>query len=353
MSIVRELNDLLHDHDCVIVPRWGGFITHYRPARLDETRRLVHPPGKELGFNRHLTRNDGLLADRVARREGIGHDAALDRIATEVGDWQSRLGQDGRLELPHIGLFYHDAERNLQFEPDKRANHLKDAYGLRTVAAIPVKRVAPAPVLRTLAEPAPMAAPVQERSRPWLAAAGLALLLGTASIFLWRAQMQEGTQWSGLDLFGPGPERQYQPPATTNSKPVVTAGIFSVPDGPPGVRTLPLTVNDSVLVTVDMGRPAAPVLVPDSTAVRTPNVTVASPAARERFHVVGGCFAVEENAERFLAELQAQGWPARRLSRSGELHPVAYGSFARRDEALDLLARVRGEASASAWLMVR
>ncbi|MBK6829485.1 MAG: hypothetical protein IPG92_01495 [Flavobacteriales bacterium] len=32
MGIERDLHDLLFCHDCVIVPQWGGFLTHYRSA---------------------------------------------------------------------------------------------------------------------------------------------------------------------------------------------------------------------------------------------------------------------------------------------------------------------------------
>ncbi len=352
MALTDHLNELLHDHDCVIVPRWGGFLTHYRPARLDEVRRLVHPPGKELSFNRHLTRNDGLLADQLAKREGLGHEAAIARIDTTVAGWREALDREGRLELPHVGLFYRDGERNLQFDPDKRANHLKDAYGLRPVVAIPVQPARTTPVLRALPEHEP--AMTGKSHRPhWVAAAGLALLLGTAALWAWRAQLHDGTQWGGMDLFGPGPARTYQPPVSSTSPPVSTASLFSLPDGPLGIRTMPLTVNDSILVTVDLGSAEPLVLKPDSTAVRPPVAAAVAPGGWARFHIVGGCFAQEENAERFLGDLLAKGWPATRLAPSGELHPVAYGSFTRRDEAMEHLARVRSDGAAAAWLLVR
>ena len=76
MRLDLELHRLLFDHDCVIVPGWGGFLAQYRPARLDANRQLIHPPGKEVGFNRHLLRNDGLLTDHIAQRDGIGFASA-------------------------------------------------------------------------------------------------------------------------------------------------------------------------------------------------------------------------------------------------------------------------------------
>ncbi|MFN9325053.1 MAG: hypothetical protein ACK6A5_06675, partial [Flavobacteriales bacterium] len=59
MAIEKDIRELLYDHDLVIVPEWGGLLTHYLPARLDEARNVVHPPGKDLSFNRNLLRNDG------------------------------------------------------------------------------------------------------------------------------------------------------------------------------------------------------------------------------------------------------------------------------------------------------
>ncbi|MGV3638062.1 MAG: SPOR domain-containing protein [Flavobacteriales bacterium] len=95
---------------------------------------------------------------------------------------------------------------------------------------------------------------------------------------------------------------------------------------------------------MDLG--AAPA---DTTAV----VTASRSLLRARYHVVGGCFAQPENADRLLKELQDKGYAASRLERYGELHPVAYGSYADRNEALEALAAVRREGSGQAWLLVR
>ena len=77
MAIDRDIHDLLFQHDCVIVPGFGGFLTHYRPARLDAQRLLVHPPSKDLSFNKHLVRQDGLLVDQLVRREGMDFQTAM------------------------------------------------------------------------------------------------------------------------------------------------------------------------------------------------------------------------------------------------------------------------------------
>jgi cell division septation protein DedD len=342
MGLERELHELLYEHDCVIVPGWGGFLAQYRPARLDEARSLVHPPSKEVGFNRHLLRNDGLLTDHIAQREAIGFADANQRIDQAVSEWRVQLDAHGRVEIPRIGIFYRDAQRNLQFDPDDRANFLKESYGLRPIQASPVRRSAPEPRVIDLPKPAVLEPATAEPRRAWnwAAAAAVALLLSAGAIGTYVGMN------GGLDAFafGPRPTSTYQPVPAPVASMQARASVFTLPEGTFGVQTLPLTDNDSVSLTVDMG--AAPA---DTTAVAIPVKTT----LRMRFHVVGGCFAQPENADRLLKELQDKGYTASRLERYGELHPVAYGSYADRQEAVEALASIRRDGAGQAWLLVR
>ncbi|MBK8499906.1 MAG: SPOR domain-containing protein [Flavobacteriales bacterium] len=354
MGIERDLHDLLYAHDCVIVPQWGGFLTHYRPARLDEPRKLIHPPGKELSFNRHLVRNDGLLADRLAKREGLAFDVASNRIDNEVAGWRETLDRSGRLELERIGIFFRDAEHNLQFDPDKRSSFLKDAFGLRPLAAMPVVRMKPAPSIR----PAPLVVPMpgqvrnpgnEERHRPmwWAAAAIATIVFGAAAIWAYRMGGNNGQQWGGFEFLAPAPAATYRAPNTASIVPVEVPHRFELPEGD-GVRNVPLSTNDSITLIVDLG-PSTAVADTTAVAVRTAPLTVID----ARYHVVGGCFAQPENADKKLNELLAKGWPARRLPVRGRLHPVVFGSYATRAEALAALSDVRGKGDGAAWLLVR
>ncbi|MEZ4790177.1 MAG: SPOR domain-containing protein [Flavobacteriales bacterium] len=339
MSLARELHLLLFEHDCVIVPGWGGFLAQYRPARLDKVRQLIHPPSKEVGFNRHLLRNDGLLTDHIAHRDGVGFAAANALIEREVAEWQAQLERSGRLEVPRIGIFYRDQQRNLQFDPDDRANFLKEAFGLAPVVASPVVRKAAEPRGIPMTPPPVVVAPSHPARRSWPAAAAVALLLlgGAAATYIGL------TRYGGLAL-GPRPEATYAPGGAVMPPLKANSASFALPEDVFGVRTMPLSDNDSVSLTVDMGSAPA-----DTTAVAIAPRT----AMRLRFHVIGGCFAQPENADRLLKELQDKGYKAARLARYGELHPVAFGSFADRQEALDLLASIRTEGDGQAWLLVR
>lgn len=367
MAIERDLHELLYAHDCVIVPRFGGFLTHYRPARLDEQRRSIHPPSKDVSFNRHLTRTDGLLTDHVAKADGLDFNQATAVIDGEVDAWHSKLDRDGRLELPRIGTFYRDAESNLQFDPDRRVNFLKDAFGLRPVAAVPCVVHVAAPVAGPV-RPDPRIIPLvpveeeaRERRFPWLAAAAVVALLSTAGTW-WVVSSKgpSGAQWSGFDLFASTEPAIYHPRSEANLSPLdpIDTTTWSLTSEFTGVHAIAVPGNEDTSILVDFGTPAIvavePLEITPKEQMAVPESTaVAVKAPRIRFHVIGGCFLQKDNAEGSMADLRAKGFAATIIDQKGGLFRVAIGSYPQRALALEALAAVRKEDAPQAWLLVR
>lgn len=350
MVLERAIHDLLYAHDCVIVPGYGGFLTHYRSARLDVGQRMLHPPGKDLSFNRNLIRSDGLLTDEVARLQGLGHEQAKQRVEAVVGAWRSRLEGEGRLELAQLGTFFLDAERNLQFEPDRRVNHLKDAYGLRPVPAVPVVRAEAVPkaVVRQL-EPAVAESQNERRSTIQWAAAAFTAILFMAGTYLLLQQGTGNAQWSGIGPFGPREEQRYAPLAERPRTEVPPAEQELVmPDTAYGLQHIALDGADSMELVVDLGPAPVPVViaVPDTTAVAVRKVEL-------RYHVIGGCFSVKANADSYMADLLAKGFSPVLVDVKGGLHRVALGSYPVRSMAEEALAAARGQQAPDAWLLVK
>ena len=349
MAIDRDIHDLLFVHDCVVVPGFGGFLAHYRPARLDEQRRLVHPPSKELSFNRHLVRQDGLLVDRLIRQQDLDFHTASSRIDEELVRWNDQLQHSGRLELPRIGTFFHDAESNLQFEPDKRVNYLKDAYGLRPVAAVPViKALNEVPVVSSEVMEPVFGRGKAPRIPGFLAAAATIAVLLTATTW-WAVgnNGRSGIALGSFDLLRAAEPSLYALPAPP-AAPVEASVIPSAWQAPKdlfGIHEMRIAGPDVAAVAVDLGQ--APVKAePESTAVATSPV-------RSRYHIIGGCFLEKENADRFISELQAKGFAASLIDVKSGLYRVAYGSYPLRATALEALNAVRKEEAPDAWMLVK
>ena len=60
-ELVKHIEILLLDHDCVVVPQIGGFVTCNAPAKYVEEENLFLPPIRTVGFNERLKADDGLL----------------------------------------------------------------------------------------------------------------------------------------------------------------------------------------------------------------------------------------------------------------------------------------------------
>lgn len=355
MAIDRDIRDLLYEHDCVIVPGFGGLLAHRRSARLDMARHLIHPPSKDLSFNRKLARNDGLLADRVARRLGLSHDQAAGAIAAEVSLWKERIEQSGRVELPDIGTFFQDRERNLQFEPDRRVNYLKDAYGLRAVSAMPIvrPRVVAEPLVRELKPVTPTNTGGSGAAAFWAAATITGVLFAWGAYWVTRPGTMNGVQLGSFDLFAPTEPAQYH---VRDHQPVALIADDTVSwepaPGATGVQAAAIAGEPGPKVFVDLGLPVAPSL-PAVTAVADKTRVATGTGRAARFHVIGGCFGLKENADRFLEQLRAGGFDAVLVDEHHGLYRVAFGSYPDRAMALEALAAVRREQGADAWLLVK
>lgn len=129
-SIEKHISDLLCLHDCVIVPGLGGFVANYKSATMVEERNLFRPPVKEIGFNRSLSHNDGLLTNHLIKREQKSWTESTELISGFVNRLQGRIDQGETIEFNGIGSFRKDALGNLQFNPIERNNLLPGAFGL-------------------------------------------------------------------------------------------------------------------------------------------------------------------------------------------------------------------------------
>jgi cell division protein FtsN len=153
MHLADHIRPLLRDHDCVIIPDFGGLVADISPARAQPGRQALSPPTKLVAFNQALTRNDGLLVDALSQHLGLPIAEARERVRAAVAGLHQELDENNRTELPGIGIFRRAAGRGLAFEYTGSDNLLAASFGLPELAARPVRagesRKLPQPVLRS------------------------------------------------------------------------------------------------------------------------------------------------------------------------------------------------------------
>lgn len=132
MRLEQYISNLLKQHNCVIVPDFGGFVANYKSAIINEGKKKIFPPSKSVLFNHHLTNNDGLLANEVANQQNCSYPDALSLIKGKVNDWEKRLDEGDRVELEDLGFLF-KREGQIHFEQSRDTNLLLSAYGLTAV----------------------------------------------------------------------------------------------------------------------------------------------------------------------------------------------------------------------------
>ncbi len=131
-ELSRHIEILLLDNDCVIVPGFGGFMAHHRPAEFSEELRAFYPPQRTLGFNPQLQLNDSLIAQSYVEAYDISYPEAVRLIENEVEEVKQALAINGNYEFHGIGTITLTADSKYIFEPCTAGLLTPSLYALNT-----------------------------------------------------------------------------------------------------------------------------------------------------------------------------------------------------------------------------
>ncbi|MDR1121610.1 MAG: SPOR domain-containing protein [Dysgonamonadaceae bacterium] len=128
-DIYTYISYLLSEHDCVIIPEFGGFVVNYEPAKCSSPRKVFEPPVYTVGFNSELSHNDGLLVNTLMRLEKINYKTAQTRLRQFANHIQSTLNTTGEINFPEIGKLTTSSDGEIEFSPAKSTLSNASMYG--------------------------------------------------------------------------------------------------------------------------------------------------------------------------------------------------------------------------------
>lgn len=347
MQTEKHISELLYEHDCVIIPGFGGIVCNYSSAQIDSVTHRFEPPFKKISFNRNLKNNDGLLAHRISMSEKISYSEANTLIAEFVNKLDKGLAESNRTELKNVGVFYSGKENTIWFEQEKTINYLPDAFGLKTFYSSSIKRE---PIERKIEKKLKdkIIVPSKERVKyarkkktlPYLIAAASLL----AVIFLFWVPFQSGwlrnIDYSGLNFFAAKEKPLYHssqivlPESNIENKNAIDA--FSNDT----LRYISILPDEKTSMVVQLKEEA------EGIAPLESNLGI-----QKKYHIIGGAFAVPANAQRLKNKLIKQGFASNIIRKKNSvLRFVAYQSFDRRADALAALRKIR-PLQGDVWLM--
>ncbi|MEI6507251.1 MAG: hypothetical protein WCO54_02135 [Bacteroidota bacterium] len=398
------VKSLLHEHDCVIVPGFGGFVANKESARIDQVSHVITPPRKHLVFNQNLKTNDGLLANYVSTQLSLSYADAVKLIDETVSKTKDILQEKKLLTIELFGIFRLNADANYVFLPDKQNNYLYSSYGLMPFEASPVSgRTIKASKARVFKERKELRnVRSANKRRNLLITAAAAVFVAVVSINLLvlfngsNAHISQTTMsiTSWFDSLFHSNQAVVIP--AEQPKPIVAENKF-IPPPPEPVEQTTAVAADSVvneIVSVDTltskreefsiqissfaehmaaaytrAEVAAPIIEeqpisetaitpPDNEkpAVLLPKPTVAqrtiSNSTDSMFYIIGGVFCKEQNARRFFHQLEEQGYAPDLIPNSGNCNRVSYKKFSNRKDAEQQLRTIQTTINREAWLYV-
>jgi cell division protein FtsN len=375
MQLENHISSLLKQHNCVIVPEFGGFIANYESAWINASRGIIYPPHKQVLFNANLIQNDGLLANELVQAMMISYADALAKISAEVKYWRKHLEAGDRIELNEIGfLFLQNGQ--IVFEQNREVKLLLQAYGLKQVNFVPYGTIAKEITTSVVTPKKPI---VAKSSKP-------TTTQPTTSVAKEKAKTKKATLVISLNTEEPiehlheARDNQVisitQPKKSRNYKYAVAAAVilpvmfyaYWIPMKTDFLNTGKVQVSDfnpfnepanatyqkrDSVFTMDLSSDwrsweELTGTLPAHVAVYNLELTeeLYIPVQLEgvepdagifnadgAFHIVAGCFSVEANANNYVSQLVEKGYVAGVVDQNKGLFRVSAGSFNSESEA--------------------
>ncbi len=130
LRIDRHIEVLLMKYDCVILPRFGGFVKHHVSASSNTSDGLLLPPHETVGFNPQLVLNDSLLVQSYVEAYDYSYPEAQTIVDEEVATLQQTLTTQQRCDIGTIGTLTRSGDGTISFEPHSEGLLVPHYYAL-------------------------------------------------------------------------------------------------------------------------------------------------------------------------------------------------------------------------------
>lgn len=378
IELTKHIEILLLENDCVIVPDFGGFITHYQPARYEEDDGVFLPPTRTVGFNPQLTMNDGLLTQAYMQTYHTDFPDAARKIAFEVNKLKEVLYSEGVVELHGIGTLCYTIFNTYEFHPQANGVlsptlYALDAFSIRPLLAKVVEE--PLKAEEEVFSSFPQKEKKEFRITPqWL---GNAVAVAVAFILFFalsspveNTYIDKGNYASlGTDCLFDAIRSQsmatalpkqmaenVQQKKTSEVKPVVVktekVAVVSKDTDTPKVMEKPKVIETAIetpKVTKETPKVKA---APKAKAKEVSKTTSSKPETKKKYHIIVASLATSSDAKRMLQEYKQQGHNDASIKEGNGRFRISLCSFTDKAEANKKLNNLKkSDAFKGAWVL--
>lgn len=352
--ITRYLIELLYDHECVVIPNFGAFITKHHSAVVDYANNHFMPPYKEIAFNSKLVNNDDLLINYISETDKISYDSAASIVQKFVDKCNALLDHKAEVEFENFGTLHLSFMGEFVFEAKENLNILGDSFGLTDFKVQPIFRSDTYQLIKEHIlvdqkekETAYSSADDSANHNARINYKYVKSILYVATFFALILLINFTTEKSGSNFASWNPFLYSSP----------NEFIINLLDDNEAVdlKTVdPETViEDDIVNTIDSTESVAleTETVPETLVVQ--EELVEEIVVKHHYFIIGGSFQTDASAEKCLHILKNQGFENASVMAKNEKGNIRvyYDSFVHKSEALLLLDKIKREYNESAWLL--
>ena len=127
------LEHLLYEHECVIIPQFGGFVVNAQGFSFNQKEGKIYPKKKCVAFNEKLKTDDRFLSTEWAKKQAITLQESSAEITFFSKELKSQLLINGEVIFGSLGVFTLNQEKRISFSPNPDFNADLTVFGLYPV----------------------------------------------------------------------------------------------------------------------------------------------------------------------------------------------------------------------------
>jgi len=338
VALEKHIPELLYNHECVIIPDFGGFVSRMESSVFDEKTSVFSPPSKSISFNKNLINNDGLLINHVMNTEQLSYETTSIIVKNTVALWNQQLIEKKRLELSGIGIFSLNADQTIQFEPRIDVNYLIASYGLYPVKGHVLNEEVKEGIIELNTSLSKEKNTVTEQSKKYLKIAAMIALPVIAFGILKSIDNKKISNVITSALNFTSKEVSY------------TAKKYETKNYDFSTHSLAITsCSENTASSLNLNNDKT-VYFHENEVMRD-KVNISNYSDKDPFQIIIGCFAIESNAKKLVKTIERKNKTAFTAGKNKKgLHIVSAGSSNSQDKAIELLKSVQKDYP-NAWIL--
>jgi len=329
IDIAVHIGKLVREHELVIIPGLGGFLTNFHASTLHAISNKIEPPGRHIAFNSQLKDNDGFLAHSLSNNSSLSYKESLNLVETFADFCQEELTNGGQISFENLGLLSLNKSGHIEFSADLTVNYDDQYFGLPEIIAMPIQRHKKHEAVITLHPEAKKKIKSQAPIIRKIAAVALPFLLLSTLIWFVKEPIRNYYQQSAslVTLSSDSAIEESKSPTTNQNLELNQAAS----------ETSPNVINKD-----------QPIVIENSEIVLEEDIEIPNGP----YHIITGAFGNKEFANQLLTKLEAEGFDCYIAGQNNSgLYRVSAANFSNHSKALEQLKWFQANKNNGAWLL--